>query len=329
MTEKKRAKRQKPEDFIGWKSEDGKLEVVGVFEHTKGKPAKFKVTCTECSKDKELFPDGYFVSTKSNLVKDKKPCGCSKKSEWFHWQYLILARRAAKDRFIVHSFAEEFKGAKTKLNLECLKDGHKWSASIDNVINNGRGCPKCSNKYRPTEQEALQKCIDICKETGYEPIGFIDGYKGAHKTRFEYNCKTHGKQNVCYDKFVNSGNRCNGCAITGYSTNKQGTFYVYQWTKGGHSFIKFGITNQKEIARIKQQKRETEYKYKKVWSATFEDGSIPLYIENYIKNSGIEMGVMSKEEFPYGFTETTNISNLVVLENLITDALCKLVKNKV
>jgi hypothetical protein len=34
-----------------------------------------------------------------------------------------------------------------------------------------------------------------------------------------------------------------------------------------------------------------------VWSATFEDGSIPLHIENYIKNSGIEIGIMSKEEF--------------------------------
>ena len=327
MIEKKR-KREKPEDFIGWKSEDGELEVIGI--HGKqGTNATFKVTCTECSKDRELFPEGYFVSTKSNLVKDKKPCGCSKKSEWFHWQYLILARRAAKDRFIVHGFAEEFKGAKTKLNLECLKDEHKWAASIDNVINNGRGCPKCSNKYRPTEQEALQKCIDVCKETGYEPIGFIDGYKGAHKTRFEYNCKTHGKQNVCYDKFVNSGNRCNGCAITGYSTNKQGTFYIYQWTKDTHSFIKFGITNQKEVARIKQQKRETEYKYKKIWSAIFEDGSIPLHIENYIKNSGIEIGVISKEEFQDGFTETTNINNLVVLENLITDALYILTKKKV
>ena len=148
-------------------------------------------------------------------------------------------------------------------------------------------------------------------------------------SRFEYICKIHGKQNVCYRDFVSHGNRCSGCAEYGYSTSKQGTFYVYQWTKYNHSFIKFGITNQKELARIKKQKRETKYNYKKVWSATFEDGSIPLYIENYIKNSGIEIGIMSKEEFSDGFTETTNISNLVVLENLITGALCNLAKNKV
>jgi hypothetical protein len=62
---------------------------------------------------------------------------------------------------------------------------------------------------------------------------------------------------------------------------------------------------------------------------TYEDGFIPLYIENYIKNSGIEIGIMSKKDFPDGFTETTHISNLVVLENLVTDALCLLTTEKV
>lgn len=315
-------KRQRPEDFIGWKSDDGKLEVIEIYQESiNGKPALFKVTCIECSKDPELFPDGYFVSIKSNLVKGQKPCGCGRTPRWFDWQYLILARRVAKKCFIVHGFAEEFKNAHTKLNLECLKDGHKWVANIHSVINIGSGCPKCSNNYNPTEQEALQKCIDLCKEMDYGVVGFVDGYKNNKSAHFEYICKTHGKQNVIYNSFVNKGTRCSGCAEHGYSTSKQGTLYVYRWTKDNHSFIKFGITNQKEIARIKQQKRETEYEYKKVWSATFEDGAIPLYIENYIKNSGIEIGVISKEEFPDGFTETTNTSNLTVLDSLIVEAL--------
>lgn len=335
MTEKKkREKRQKPEDFIGWKSEDGKLEVVGVFEHTKGKPAKFKVTCTKCSKDPELFPEGYFVSTKGDLIKGNKPCGCSKIPKWKPFQFLILARRAGEKKdFIVHGF-EEFKGAYTKLDLECLKDGYKWTAIIHSIINKGSGCPKCrdtsaSEQKKTPNHIALQNCISICKEMDYDVIGFVDGYKGTHKTRFEYNCKIHGKQNVSHHDFVNTGSRCKGCTKYGYSTSKQGTLYVYQWIKDGHSFIKFGITNQKEVARIKKQKRGTEYKYKKIWSANFEDGSIPLHIENYIKNSGIEIGIMSKEEFPDGFTETTHTDSLVVLENLITDALCILTRGKV
>ena len=97
---------QKSEDYVGWKSPDGKLKVVGIVGK-QGSNAIFKVTCTECSKDKELFPEGYFISLKGNLVKGQKPCGCSKKPEWKDWQYLILASRAAKDCFIVNGFSEE------------------------------------------------------------------------------------------------------------------------------------------------------------------------------------------------------------------------------
>ena len=205
-------KREKPEDFVGWKSPDGKLEVVGIAGKDKWSVALFKVTCTECSKDKELFPEGYFVSNKSNLKTGRKPCGCSKKPEWEDWQYLILASRAGEKKgFIVHGFAENFKGKDTKLNLECLKDGHKWVTSIDNIINTGTGCPKCAGTLKLSEQEALQKCIDICKEMDYDVIGFADGYKN-NRSRFKYVCKIHGEREVSYNNFVNKSQKCGVCA---------------------------------------------------------------------------------------------------------------------
>ena len=209
-------KREKPEEFIGWKSPDGKLEVIGIIGK-QGPNVTFKVTCTECSKDPELFPDGYFVSTKYNLKSGRKPCGCAFNPKWKNWQFLILARRAGEKKgFIVHGFAEEFHDRHTKLNLECLKDGHKWTARINDIINGGYGCPKCGiesrkQKRKTPEQEALQKCIDICKEMDYDVVGFPDGYKNS-KSRFEYICKIHGKQNVCYNSFVHIGSRCPCCA---------------------------------------------------------------------------------------------------------------------
>lgn len=202
-------KQQRAENFIGWKSEDGKLEVIGVAGK-QGSITTFKVTCTECSKDPELFPDGYFVSRKGRLVRGQKPCGCSM-YKWEDWQYLILACRAGEGHFIVHGFAEEFKNSKTKLNLECLKDGHRWTASVNHIINSHSGCPRCSGNAIPTEHTALQKCVDICKEMGYNAIGFTNGYKN-NISRFEYYCKIHGKQAVRYHNFVNNGRRCGGCA---------------------------------------------------------------------------------------------------------------------
>lgn len=209
----KENKREKPEDFIGWKSEDGLLEVIGIVgkDNRTQKNTTFKVTCMECSKDTELFPNGYFVSNKWDLKHRKKPCGCSKRPNWTKAQYLILARRVGEGRFIVHGFAEEFHGKKTKLSIECLLDNHKWSPSIDNIINIGSGCPKCAdNAKRTDEKEASDKCKAICKIEGYEPIGFVDGYKNQ-KSIFDYKCPKHGNQNISYSHFINYGVRCRWC----------------------------------------------------------------------------------------------------------------------
>jgi hypothetical protein len=270
VVENKKKQQEPAESFVGWVSEDGKLEVIGIAGKDKWRITLFKVICTECSKDKELFPDGYFISTKSNLVNNgNKPCGCSKKPEWEDWQYLILARRAGEKKgFVVHGFAEEFKNQKTKLSLECLKDGHKWVASINNVVNSLQGCPKCSGNARPTEQEALQKCIDICKEMKYDSIGFVDGYKNQ-RSRFEYNCKIHGKQSVRYHNFVNNGTRCNGCAKdkkkeldTGFygfypeRVDEQDYLYILNFN---NEFIKVGRSFDVE-RRIPELQRESGIK---------------------------------------------------------------------
>lgn len=270
-------KRGAVEDFIGWKSPDEKLEVIGIAGK-QGRITTFKVTCTECSKDPELFPDGYFVSAKGNLVRGKKPCGCGKNVRWKSWQYLILAKRAAKSRFIVHGFAEEFKNHKTKLSLECLKDGHRWTASIDSVININNGCPKCSVEQKKTpEQEALQKCIDICKEMGYDVIGFPDGYKN-NRSRFEYCCKIHGKQNISYFSFVNNGTRCGGCwkekgnGNGYYPERKDETDFLYVLNFNS-KFIKVGRSFDVE-RRIPELQRESGIQdiYKlRIFTATHQE----------------------------------------------------------
>jgi hypothetical protein len=199
------------------------------------------VICHKCKEDKELFPEGYFVSRKGNLINGRKPCGCAFNPKWNKEQYLVLARRAAKGRFIVHGFSEEFNGAHTKLNLECSVDGHRWTANIDNIINKDSGCPKCKAKYigdskRTDEQEALEKCKEICETEEYELLGFPDGYKNAF-SRFEYKCLKHGKQNVCYDKFVNEGTRCKGCWKEKQKELSSGFYGYYPDRKDEQDFL--------------------------------------------------------------------------------------------
>jgi hypothetical protein len=210
-TTKTKKKRQKAEDLIGSTFNNGKLKVIGIEGKTKSFNKIFKVTCTECSKDPELFPLGYFKTTKRKLELGIIPCGCSKAHRWEPFQYLTLARRAGEGRFTVHSFTEKFKGVHTKVNLECIKDGYKWSAEVASVIHTGAGCPNCSRNARPSEQEALDKCTAICKEMNYEVIGFVGNYKN-NKTYFEYKCPKHGIQKVSYNGFINWGSRCQECS---------------------------------------------------------------------------------------------------------------------
>lgn len=209
----RKRKLEKPEDFIGWKSEDGKLEVTE-YVGRDNKSTYYKVVCSECSKDSELFPLGYFVSTKGNLKKGQKPCGCSKIPKWKDWQYLVIINRKIMGKFILHGFSEEYKGNKTKINLECIKDGFNWSATISDIVSNGTGCPKCKtfkmqNRNRTPGHVALWKCVKICKKLDYIVVGFPDGYKNQN-SRFEYICPKHGKRNVSYGNFV-CGSRCRIC----------------------------------------------------------------------------------------------------------------------
>lgn len=195
---------------IGTLSSDGKLKVIGI-ERDNRRKALLKVECSECSQDPELFPEGYFIIRQDHFKNDIKPCGCGKNVRWTDLKFLIKVKRIGeKKNFIVHGFAEDFHGANTKLDCECLIDGHKWTPTINNIINNDHGCVKCAGRYTPTEQEALGKCKVICDEMNYEVIGFPNGYKNAY-SKFEYKCSKHNLQSVVYNNFVNSGSRCPEC----------------------------------------------------------------------------------------------------------------------
>lgn len=315
---------EKEDKFIGWKSKDGKLEVIGIAGKTNKGRSIYKVICNVCSKDKELFPSGYFISLKYSLENGKEPCGCSGKYQYDYEQYIIRVKREVGSRIIILGCAEEFHGNETRVNCKCPVDGHVWTARLNNLLN-GKGCPKCARtaltkKKMTNDQTALKTCINICLIENYKPIGFLKGYEN-NRSKFTYRCPYHGIQEVTYSKFVLKGTRCPSCAEYGYNPNKPGSFYVVKWTKDDHSFIKFGITNQKVKARIGTQNGKTEYIHEFLFVANFDDGNIPLNIEDHIKSSNLTRGVISKQLFSDGFTETINTEDLHILEDLIADVL--------
>lgn len=216
---KKRRPPEPPEDFIGWKSEDGNLEVIGLAGRSgaRNNVALFKVICKICSLDSELYPEGYFISTKHALQNKKKPCGCSHCYECSEQQALIKASRKVPDTTIIHGFAEKYSGAKTKLDCECTIDGCRWTPVLSNVISHQQGCPSCGTKSAKEKQKtpysvAMEICTSLCKNFGYKPIGFIDNsFSSTGRAKFQYECPHHGVQIVLYSKFRDRKQQCTKC----------------------------------------------------------------------------------------------------------------------
>lgn len=208
--------KKKKNEYIGWESSDGNLKIIEIIDGSV--PVLCKVKCKICSQDNELFPEGYFIVNLHNVTRGHKPCGCSKSVKWNKDQWLILAKRASRNRsFVVKDYAEKFHGYKTKVLCECLIDGSEWTPLIRNIISGVAVCQKCKSKAvgdrcRTPENTAKERCDKMCLDKGYIPLGFPNGYIN-NRSRFEYICPKHGKQNVRYNNFVINKRSCRYCGL--------------------------------------------------------------------------------------------------------------------
>ncbi len=87
---------------------------------------------------------------------------------------------------------EPWKGSQTRTVLECKTHGRgdefgmPWTPVFSSVTQ-GVGCPKCSGKYKYTEQET----ISAINSTGYNFHCFIDGFSGV-QSKVIVECPIHG-----------------------------------------------------------------------------------------------------------------------------------------
>lgn len=197
----------KAEDFIGWKSDNGLLTVTGIHSY-QGKYALYNVHCEICSKDTELFPNG-FKCKKAHLVAGVKPCGCSNNYKWNIDQYVLLAQRASPEHIVVHGYVGEVKGCYTLIERECLIHNYKWTTAYTN-LRKKHDCKKCALINKSINQESALKIVnDASVGSIYKPIGFLEGYHGVH-SRLTYECEIHGIKESSYDNYVR-GKRCKEC----------------------------------------------------------------------------------------------------------------------
>lgn len=55
---------------------------------------------------------------------------------------------------------EEYKNNKTKVRCRCKECGYEWFPYPNNLLR-GEGCPKCTMKVSPTNEEFVQRVFSI------------------------------------------------------------------------------------------------------------------------------------------------------------------------
>ena len=306
------------DDFIGWVSPDKTLEVIGVHS-VGGGNTKFRVICHVCILDKELYPLGYFVSRKSSLLDGQKPCGCGSNPRWDESQYLIRSRRAAGDKFIVHSCIEKFHGGTTRVNCECVKHNYLWTPTFATLVAQ-KGCPKCAGNFKPTQHEAFLICTDICIKYGYSPVGFPDGYSGIRSSRFSYECPNHGLQTCDSANFVAGLSHCPDCkkesiSFFGFYQDKVDLLdYLYVIDFDGQ-YIKVGRTFdiKKRLNGLSSRSRISNLHVLSIYSGSHRD---VWYTEQFIHEELRRRGFDHCES--YWTNETFTNDSLYVINNLLS-----------
>ena len=106
----------------------------------------FSLTCSVCSKDRELFPEGSITSKKYNITIGKLPCGCAKSPQWTQAQYEIRIKRLLdQEGGVFTGWSGENKGGDNKFNWTCKK-GHEAKTSITKFINEDSRCITCAKQ---------------------------------------------------------------------------------------------------------------------------------------------------------------------------------------
>lgn len=136
-------------------------------------------------------------------------------------------------------------------------------------------------------------------------------YTGSH-SYLSITCKEHGDFEQSATDHLSGYIACKGCSPhSGFDKNKSGEMYFTKWSYGLKIFIKFGITNKTSKSRInKQQTRRSGIMYKPTILNIFkfEDGAECAEVEATVKRS-FNTGVVDKEEFPDGFSETIELQD--------------------
>lgn len=158
------------------------IKFVSWVDGYNGKASKANVICMK---------DGFnWCANVDNLVNKWHGCPqCAGNRRWTADERVEQINKLENIRFV--SWVGEYKKHDSKANVRCSLDNYVWSATVNNLINHGQGCPKCA-KYG-FQIDKTGYLYALRSECGrYVKVGISNEPKRRHKelegsTPFKFN----------------------------------------------------------------------------------------------------------------------------------------------
>lgn len=251
---------------------------------------------------------------KSNLAgQGNLPCGCSKVPKWTEDQYKILLQRKADSlgyNFI--GFSGYFKNQNTKIKLVCDIHGLWNSTSVGNFLSQSSRCPSCTkniigDRTREPDKEIIKKILEsgaFHPDTKFWRSDRVN--KHDHKIYWNYLCMECGEvAEVLYSNILHGHKGCSCAKVR----QRQQEAYILSVSEGDNIVaLKFGVANPTN-SRVKIQSRKTIFDLKILFVYNFQTIDACKEAERQCKKE-LECGILTKESFSDGWSETTWVYNL-------------------
>lgn len=297
---------------------ENQLEVIGWSGRYKS--AKYYILkCDICSKDSELFGDGYFKNLKDNLNKGRIPCGCSQATRWTDDQLIIKINRCLDDTSSKLVCLEDYSTrSKIKCTIYCENHGMYSGIWVTSILHSGKTCPTCGYedgaiKRCPSDEDVIASFLET--DSFPEDTKFWKSNRTTSQGFYSYwfvNCPDCGVTAEAYVSDLRKGSKPCGCSP--YKKQRQGYINAIVDKNKNNIAIKFGIANR-AINRISRQRSSSIYEVinHSIW--IFPSPEDCKSAEKECKDT-LETSVLAKEEFQDGYTETTYVNNLDKIINI-------------
>lgn len=169
---------------------------------------------------------------------------------------------------------------------------------------------RCSKTYRWTDAQWLYRIENKLNELGYQLISVDVPTKS--RSRLNYLCPLHGEKYLTVNDLF-SGRCCNECA-----GQHQRLFYInVVYDKKTILGIKFGITINLH-RRLLEQNRHNQLKMQRIITALFMSVDDCKRAEKACKER-LDCGIVDENKMVDGWTETTNVGNLLTILKIIKE----------